>query len=89
MLLNSYWRVILEKGNIFLVVKDVISEVLPDVDSETVTIDKNLKSLGANSIDRTEIVMLSMERLGLKLPLVSFGGVENIEEMIDVLVNNT
>ncbi|NOZ52781.1 MAG: acyl carrier protein [Gammaproteobacteria bacterium] len=79
----------MEKGNIFLVVKDVISEVLPDVDSETVTIDKNLKSLGANSIDRTEIVMLSMERLGLKLPLVSFGGVENIEEMIDVLVNNT
>ncbi len=79
----------MEKKNVFLIVKDVISEVLPDVDSNGVKIEQNLKSLGANSIDRTEIVMLSMERLGIKLPLVSFGGVENIEEMVDVLVDNT
>jgi len=78
----------LEKGNIFLIVKDAISDVLPDVDSDAVKIEQNLKSLGANSIDRTEIVMLSMEKLGIKLPLVSFGGVENIEEMVDVLVEN-
>jgi len=78
----------LEKRNVFQVVKDVISEVLPDVDSEDIKIEQNLKSLGANSIDRTEIVMLSMEKLGIKVPLVSFGGVENIEEMVDVLVEN-
>lgn len=77
----------MEKENIFLVVKDAIADVLPDVDSEAVSIEQNLKSLGANSIDRTEIVMSSMEKLGIKLPLVSFGGVENIEEMVDVLVN--
>ena len=78
----------MEKRNVFQVVKDVISEVLPDVDSEDIKIEQNLKSLGANSIDRTEIVMLSMEKLGIKVPLVSFGGVENIEEMVDVLVEN-
>jgi len=78
----------LEKGNVFSVVKDAITDVLPDVDAEAVRIEQNLKSLGANSIDRTEIVMLSMEKLGIKLPLVSFGGVENIEEMVDVLADN-
>lgn len=78
----------MEKGNVFLVVKDAISDVLPDVDSGAVRIEQNLKSLGANSIDRTEIVMLSMEKLGIKLPLVSFGGVENIEEMVNVIVDN-
>ncbi len=77
----------MEKENIFSVVKDAITDVLPDVDSEAVSIEQNLKSLGANSIDRTEIVMSSMEKLGIKLPLVSFGGVENIEEMVDVLVH--
>ncbi len=77
----------MEKENIFSVVKDAIADVLPDVDSEAISIEQNLKSLGANSIDRTEIVMSSMEKLGIKLPLVSFGGVENIEEMVDVLVN--
>jgi len=77
----------LEKINVFSVVKNAITEVLPDVDSESVDIEQNLKSLGANSIDRTEIVMLSMEKLDIKLPLVSFGGVENIKEMVDVLVD--
>lgn len=77
----------MEKENIFSVVKSAIADVLPDVDSEAVSIEQNLKSLGANSIDRTEIVMFSMEKLGIKLPLVSFGGVENIEEMVDVLVD--
>ncbi len=77
----------MEKENIFLVVKDAIADVLPDVDTEAVSIEQNLKSLGANSIDRTEIVMSSMEKLGIKMPLVSFGGVENIEDMVDVMVD--
>ncbi len=78
----------MEKENIFSVVKNAIAEVLPDVDTETVSIEQNLKSLGANSIDRTEIVMSSMEKLRIKLPLVSFGGVENIEDMVDVMVDS-
>ncbi len=77
----------MEKENIFLVVKDAIADVLPDVDTEAVSIEQNLKSLGANSIDRTEIVMSSMEKLGIKMPLVSFGGVENIEDMVDVMAD--
>jgi len=77
----------LEKENIFLVVKGAIADVLPDVDTEAVSIEQNLKSLGANSIDRTEIVMSSMEKLGIKMPLVSFGGVENIEDMVDVMAD--
>ncbi len=79
----------MEKGNVFSVVKEAITDVLPDVDSGVVSIEQNLESLGANSIDRTEIVMLSMEKLDIKLPLVSFGRVKNIEEMIDVLIDNT
>ncbi len=77
----------MEKENIFSVVKDAIADVLPDVDTEAVSIEQNLKSLGANSIDRTEIVMSSMEKLGIKMPLVSFGGVENIEDMVDVMAD--
>jgi len=78
----------MEKENIFLVVKNVIAEVLPDVDPESVDIGQNLKALGANSIERTEIVVLLMEQLGIKLPLVSFGKVENIEGMVDVFLEN-
>jgi len=79
----------IKKENVFLVVKNVILEILPDVDTNNISIEQNLRALGANSIERTEIVVLAMEQLGIKLPLVSFGSVENIEGMVDVLVENS
>jgi len=76
------------KATVFEVVKEVIAEVLPDVSPDHISIGQNLKALGANSIERTEIVVLSMEKLGVNVSLMSFGGVENIEGMVDVLVAN-
>lgn len=75
----------MEKQNVFEVVKEVIMEVLPNLDPASISIDKNLKDLGANSIDRMEVVTLSMEALALKLPLMSFANVTNIEGLVDVL----
>jgi polyketide biosynthesis acyl carrier protein len=79
---------IMAKEHVFEVVKNVISEILPDLKPEQISIEKNLKDLGANSIDRMEVVTLSMEGLGLKLPLMSFAQVSNIEGLVDVLTTN-
>ena len=79
---------IMAKEHVFSVVKNVISEVLPDVSPEQITITKNLKELGANSIDRMEVITMSMENLGLKLPLMSFAQVSNIEGLVEVLTGN-
>jgi polyketide biosynthesis acyl carrier protein len=73
------------KENVYEVVKNVIMEVIPDLTPEMISIDKSLKELGANSIDRMEVVTLSMEALKLKLPLMSFASVTNIEGLVDVL----
>ncbi|NOU16655.1 MAG: acyl carrier protein [Bacteroidales bacterium] len=78
----------MSKEHVYGVVKNVIMEVLPDVKPEMITIEKALKDLGANSIDRMEVVTMSMEELGLKIPLMSFAQVSNIEGMVDVLVEN-
>ena len=78
----------MSKEHVFKVVKNIISEVLPDVQSDLISIEKNLKELGANSIDRMEVVTLSMEELGLKIPLMSFAQVSNIEGLVDVLTEN-
>ncbi|MDR3058740.1 MAG: acyl carrier protein [Prevotella sp.] len=78
----------MSKENIYEIVKKIIQEVLPDVKSENISIEKNLKELGANSIDRMEIVTLSMEKLDLKIPLMSFANVNNIEGLVDVLTAN-
>ena len=78
----------MSKKHVFEVVKNVISEILPDVQSDLISIEKSLKELGANSIDRMEVVTMSMEELGLKIPLMSFAQVSNIEGLVDVLVEN-
>jgi polyketide biosynthesis acyl carrier protein len=73
------------KEKVYEIVKGVIMEVIPDLKPEMISIDKSLKELGANSIDRMEVVTLSMEALELKLPLMSFAAVSNIQGLVDVL----
>ncbi|MDQ1350636.1 MAG: polyketide biosynthesis acyl carrier protein [Acidobacteriota bacterium] len=71
--------------DVFQTVKRVTLEVLPFLPPEEVSIEKSLKDLGANSIDRMEVVTRSMESLGIKVPLVEFGKVKNLEGLVDVL----
>lgn len=78
----------MSKEQVFETVKKVIMEVLPDLEQSQITIEKSLKDLGANSIDRMEVVAMSMEDLGIKLPLMSFAQVSNIEGLVDVLTQN-
>ena len=45
------------KDDVFQVIKKNILEVIPTISSEKITLDKYLKDLGANSVDRAEIVV--------------------------------
>lgn len=69
----------------FEVVKKVILEILPFLSASDVSVDRSLKDLGANSIDRMEVVTQSMEELGLKIPMVEFGKVQNIKGLVGLL----
>ena len=73
------------KKHVYEVVKNAIVQVLPHLKPEMISIEKTLKEVGANSIDRMEVVTISMEELDLKLPLMSFANVSNIEGLVDVL----
>jgi polyketide biosynthesis acyl carrier protein len=74
----------MNQQDVFQVVKKVTLEVLPFLPPEKVTIEKSLKDLGANSIDRMEVVTRSLEMLELNIPLVEFGKVKNLRELVDV-----
>jgi polyketide biosynthesis acyl carrier protein len=73
------------KDEVFEVVKKNILEVLFDLPADAVDRTKSLKDLGANSIDRGEIAMASMEALGLHFPLRELAGVQNIEGLVSAL----
>lgn len=73
------------KEDVFQVVKKNIFEVLPFLSGKEIHIENNLKDLGANSIDRVEIVTLSMEHVNVKIPPNEFGDVKNLEGLVNLL----
>ncbi len=47
-----------------------------------------MKDLGANSLDRFEIIEMVMESLSLQIPRVKVFGAKNIGELADILYNH-
>jgi polyketide biosynthesis acyl carrier protein len=78
----------LTQTQVFELVKKNILEILPKTQADLIVPEQSLADLGANSVDRMEIVTLSMEDLGVKIPLMSFARVFNIESLVEVLFTN-
>ncbi len=75
----------MNRESIFAVVKSNVLKILPEVNPDLITLDTSLADLGANSVDRVEVTMYSMEALNLKIPRVELHGVQNLKGLVDVL----
>ncbi len=73
------------QDEVFTVVKKNIREILYHLDGQEIPLEASLKELGANSLDRAEITVQCMEDLQLKIPLVEFGGIKNIQGLVELL----
>jgi polyketide biosynthesis acyl carrier protein len=50
------------------VLRGITKDVVPEVDLTRFTADRRLADLGCNSIDRAEILTVTMDRLGVVIP---------------------
>ena len=75
----------MNREEIFRIIASHTRVVLPDLENHQFRFDDALKDLGANSIDRSEIVMLTLESLSLKVPLIDVAGAQNMGELADIL----
>ncbi len=75
----------IDRERIFEVVKANTLKVLVDVRPEDVTIDRSLTDLGANSMDRVEVVMYSIEELDVEVPRAELKGIANLRGLVDLL----
>ncbi|MDQ0912431.1 polyketide biosynthesis acyl carrier protein [Streptomyces canus] len=75
----------MDETTAFEAVRSSTLEVLPGLDPAAVTLDGSLSDLGANSIDRTEITTLAMERLDITVPVTEFHAVRNIASLVELL----
>ncbi|MFF4407207.1 acyl carrier protein [Streptomyces sp. NPDC001262] len=67
-----------------LVVKHTC-EVMPELDGHTFAATDSLRGLGANSMDRAEIIMMTLEALSVTIPLVELAGANNVGELAKLI----
>jgi polyketide biosynthesis acyl carrier protein len=75
----------MDEQHIFLALQRNVLALLPDLPVEAITPERSLSELGLNSIDRTEVIILTMEDLGLAVPVHEFRRGDSINGLIGVM----
>jgi polyketide biosynthesis acyl carrier protein len=71
----------MQENDVFNAIVRNINEVIPELENHEYKYSDRLVDLGANSIDRAEIVTLTLEDLSLNIPRVELFGVKSIGEL--------
>lgn len=79
----------MEKNKIYNTIIKNSYEVLEGMEDENITGDNNFLEIGANSIDRAEIINLTLEDLELDIPRVGLAKANNINELVDAIYENS
>lgn len=66
-------------------VREVVRGILPGVPDELIGGGRHLRDLGADSVDRVEIIALLVERTGIRTPMSAFSDIPDIETLVDFL----
>lgn len=76
----------MNKDSVIALIGQHAAAVLPDLEGHTFVATDRLVDLGANSVDRVEILMMVLESLSLSVPRVELFGPKNIGELADLLI---
>jgi polyketide biosynthesis acyl carrier protein len=74
-----------DKQAIFALITKHVGEVIPRLEQHDFQWTDSLRSLGANSIDRSEVVMMTLEAMELDIPLAETIRAENIGALAELL----
>lgn len=69
---------------IFSIITSHCHSVLGSLNDHVISKEDRLKELGANSIDRAEIISLTMDSLSIDVPRVDLFGAETIGDLAQV-----
>ena len=72
---------------VFEIIKAHITQLIPALKSHEFSRSDQLKELGANSMDRSDIIEQTMSSLALEIPRVEVFGTRNLGELADLLYN--
>ncbi len=73
------------KDEIFSIIRSRLQDILPDIDPDQIMPEESMRDLGADSVERADVIIETMEELELKIPLNELGGLKNLQELVDFL----
>ncbi len=78
----------MNEDRVFDAVRRSVASVVPELKPESISIEDALADLGCTSVDRADVVTLTMEDLGITVPVREFEGVRNIRALVNVLARH-
>lgn len=75
----------MEKEQIFEALKKSVGEIMNFKDAGAMTYESSLVKMGANSIDRMDILMQTMKTLNIRIPMISFAEAHNLGDIVNIL----
>jgi polyketide biosynthesis acyl carrier protein len=75
----------LNRDTILATVVAQIRQVVPELENEPIAPTDAMADLGLDSVSRQEVLIMTMEEIGLNLPMVQLFGPRNIGELTDLL----
>ena len=76
----------MNREHILLTIINSIKEIKPEHEDRTFSgSDSMADDLGADSVERSEIIMMTLQELDLRIPLVETYGPKNIGELAELL----
>ena len=73
------------EDRVLAAIRRSVLDVLPELDPGLVTEDRSLTELGANSVDRADVVTMTMEDLGISVPVGDLRDMSDIGALARVL----
>jgi polyketide biosynthesis acyl carrier protein len=74
------------KTTIVNLIKENLLEIIPELEGKEIALDETLVDLGANSLDRGELITLTLERLDLNISRIEFVSARTINELADLII---
>lgn len=71
------------KQTIKELIKENLIEIIPELEGEEISFDETFVNLGANSLDRGELITMTLERLNLDISRIEFVGAESINALAE------
>ena len=73
----------MDKQEMFKVIVSNTAEILPDIEAQNIAMGDRISDWAENSIDRGEILMITLESFSLNIPMVEFVTVDTFGDLVD------